>query len=344
MQVVKSSPPAILCGRFADMKLRIRETISDLGALVKGALNSADLSIFHQFEPPPTGGGHQFLRAFWNQVELSGLRVENNKISHTTRACLLNSFNFSKKRLSILRRDSVLYVHRVDGPIDVYRGRDDGVDKAIHAVNLKLADKTIFQSQYSMQKHLEVGMKFKNPSVILNAADPEIFHSRGRAKFSRNRKTRLIASSWSDNVNKGASVYQWLDEHLDLDLFEFTFVGRSPVVFKNIRMIPAVDSYRMADLFRSHDIYLTASRNDPCSNSLIEALTCGLPAVYLKSGGHPEIVRQAGAGFDSAEEIPGLLSQVADGYDAFQSCISLPSIQEVSEQYLDVLELSRNHE
>lgn len=118
-----------------------------------------------------------------------------------------------------------------------------------------------------------------------------------------------------------------------------TFVGRSPVTFKNIRMIPAVDSMRMAELFREHDLYLTASKNDPCSNSLIEALTCGLPAIYLQSGGHPEIVKQAGAGFESAEEIPELLNDVTGRYEAFQSHISIPSIKEVSEQYLKVLEL-----
>jgi len=50
-------------------------------------------------------------------------------------------------------------------------------------------------------------------------------------------------------------------------------------------------------------------------------------------------VKQAGAGFESAEEIPGLLDQLAAGYEAFQSRISLPSIQEVSEQYLKILEL-----
>lgn len=321
------------------MKLRICETISDLGALVNGALTSADLSIFHQFAPPPTGGGHQFLRAFKKQVELSGLRVENNKISQTTRACLLNSFNFSEKRLSILCRNSVLYVHRVDGPIDVYRGRDDGVDRGIQAVNQKFANKTIFQSQYSLKKHLELGMEFKNPVVIMNAADPEIFHSQGRSLFSRNQKVRLIASSWSDNINKGALAYQWLDEHLDWNRYEMTFVGRSPIIFKNIQMLPAVDSYRMAELFRSHDVYITASKNDPCSNSLIEAMTCGLPAIYLKSGGHPEIVQQAGVGFDSAEEIPEALEQVSGQYEAFQSRILLPSMQEVCDSYLEVLEL-----
>jgi glycosyltransferase involved in cell wall biosynthesis len=321
------------------MKFRVRDTVSDLRALIQGTLTSADLSIFHEFEPPPTGGGHQFLRAFWKQAEAKGLRIENNQISRTTRACLLNSFNFREKRLSIMRRNFVLYVHRVDGPIDVYRGRDDGVDKNIHAVNLKFADKTIFQSNYSLEKHHSLGMEFKHPTVILNAADPEIFHSRGRVEFSRNRKTRLIASSWSDNVNKGATVYQWLDDHLDWERFEMTFVGRSPVTFKNIHMLPAVDSYRMAELFREHDIYITASKNDPCSNSLIEALTCGLPAVYLQSGGHPEIVKQAGAGFEAAEQIPELLGNLVQDYERLQSKISVASIHDVSESYLKILEL-----
>jgi glycosyltransferase involved in cell wall biosynthesis len=321
------------------MKIGIRQLASDMAAVFASQFTSADLSIFHEFEPPPTGGGHQFLRAFWKQAEAKGLRVENNTISRRTRACLLNSFNFRESRLARLKRDSILYVHRVDGPIDVYRGWEDGVDRGIHIVNQKFADKTIFQSRYSLQKHLELGLEFRNPIVIMNAADSQIFHPRGRAEFSRNRKTRLIASSWSDNVNKGAAVYQWLDEHLDWERIEMTFVGRSPVTFKNIRMMEPVASNRMAELFRQHDIYLTASRNDPCSNSLIEALTCGMPAVYLKSGGHPEIVGGAGAGFDSAEELPGVLEQVTSEYEAFQSQISNPSIREVSEAYLKVLEL-----
>lgn len=238
-----------------------------------------------------------------------------------------------------MHRDSVLYVHRVDGPIDVYRGRNDGVDRGIYSINQKIADKTIFQSRYSLEKHFALGMEFKDPVVIMNAADPEIFHPRGKTDFSRNRKIRLIASSWSDNINKGTPVYQWLDEHLDWERFEMTFVGRSPMMFRNILTIPPVDSNQMADLFRQHDVYITASKNDPCSNSLIEALTCGLPAIYLQSGGHPEIVKQAGAGFEAAEQIPELLSKLVNEYEKYQSLISIPSIKEVSEKYLKILEL-----
>ena len=321
------------------MKIGLRQTFLDMLAVTAGQFSSADLSIFHEFEPPPSGGGHQFLRALVGNAKARGLRIENNTVSRTTRACLFNSFNFSERRLLWTKRSSVLYVHRVDGPIDVYRGRDDGVDRRIHAISQRFADKTIFQSHYSLEKHLELGMKFRDPIVILNAADPQIFHSRGRSVFSRERKIRLIAASWSDNANKGAPTYQWLDEHLDWSRFEFTFVGRTQAVFKNIRVIPPVDSIRMAELFREHDIYITASRNDPCSNSLIEALACGLPAVYLQSGGHPEIVNQAGAGFDAAEEIPELLDKVISGYEVFQSRISPLSIEEVCGKYLEALEL-----
>jgi glycosyltransferase involved in cell wall biosynthesis len=313
--------------------------LPNLSTVLGRKFQRADLSIFHEFAPPPTGGGHQFLRGFWREAEAQGLKVENNALSAGTRACLFNSFNYDLRRLKRLRRHSVLYVHRVDGPIDVYRGRQDGIDQSIWRANCELADKTIFQSDYSLKEHLKLGFDFVRPKVILNAADPEIFHARERTNFSRNRKIRLIASSWSDNPNKGSSVYQWLDEHLDWDRFECSFVGRSPVKYKNIQMLPPVDSQRMSDLFRQHDIYLTASKNDPCSNSLIEALTCGLPALYLRSGGHPEIVKEAGLGFDDTEQIPFLLGRLVDDYERFQAKIAVPSLSDICTEYLNVLEL-----
>ena len=37
---------------------------------------------------------------------------------------------------------------------------------------------------------------------------------------------------------------------------------------------------QLAELLRAHDVYLAPSRDDPCSNALLEALACGLPAAY----------------------------------------------------------------
>jgi glycosyltransferase involved in cell wall biosynthesis len=225
-------------------------------------------------------------------------------------------------------------VHRVDGPLGTYRGADDGSDRAIWQINQELAHATVFQSRYSLQKHLDLGMAFKSPCVVMNASDPQIFHPKRRVSFDRGRKTRLISTSWSSNPRKGAPVYKWIEDHLDWSRFEYTFVGNSPVRFERIRMLPPVPSEELAEILRQHDIYVTASRHDPCSNALIEALSCGLPALYLCSGGHPEIVGDAGLGFSEQPEILRLLDRLVDEYEDRRARISLPTLAETASQYL----------
>ncbi len=73
---------------------------------------------------------------------------------------------------------------------------------------------------------------------------------------------------------------KWLDNHLDWERFDYTFVGRVKESFDNIKHIRAVPSEELADLLRSHDIYVSVSQHEPCSNALLEALNSGLPALY----------------------------------------------------------------
>ena len=299
----------------------------------------ADVSIFFDFVQAPYGGANQFLRALWNEFEGRGLRLENNRISRTTHACLYNSFNFDDRRLRRQKRSGCRMVHRVDGPISAYRDADETIDREIWTLNHDLADATVFQSEYSRRKHLEIGLEFTCPTVILNAVDGRVFHARGRVPFDRARKIRVISTSWSDNPNKGAAAYAWLEEHLDWDRYDYTFVGRSSVPFRRIQTIPAVDSERLATILRAHDVYITASRHDPCSNALLEALGCGLPSLYLDSGGHRELVGEAGLPFTEPEELPRLLDRLVDEYQSRQARISVPTIGEVADRYLTVMNM-----
>src|SRR5262245_50300514 len=89
-----------------------------------------------------------------------------------------------------------------------------------------------------------------------------------------------------------------------------------------------------------HDIYLTASQNDPCSNALVEALSCGLPAVYFRDGGHPELVEFGGIGFHTPEEIPAALERLVASYEAFQRSIWVDSIDECAQKYIDCVRLA----
>jgi len=90
-------------------------------------------------------------------------------------------------------------------------------------------------------------------------------------------------------------------------------------------------------MLKSHDIYITASRNDPCSNALIEALACGLPALYLNDGGHPELVRAGGLPFNHEEEILPQLEKLVENYESFQRLITVPSLDSVAQKYLSII-------
>jgi glycosyltransferase involved in cell wall biosynthesis len=299
----------------------------------------ADVALFHEFAPPPGGGGHQFLRALVGELEGRGVEVERNRISRGTPTCLFNSFNFDFGRLRRFARANCRMVHRVDGPIGVYRGFDDGSDRRIAEINAELADATVFQSRYSLEKHAELGLDLESPVVIPNAVDPEIFHPPEHREPLAGRAVRLIASSWSDNRRKGAETLVWLDRNLDWSRYELTFVGRAPERFERIRVVGPVDSHGVAELLRAHDVYLAPSRDDPCSNALLEALACGLPAVYLESGGHPELVGEGGLPFHSDEELPEVLERLVSEIEDRRAAISVPAISDVADRYLEVLRL-----
>jgi glycosyltransferase involved in cell wall biosynthesis len=300
----------------------------------------ADLAIFHELEPPPAGGGHQFLRALRRELERRGLVVEANRISGGTPACLFNSFNFDFARLRRFARDDCRLVHRVDGPIGVYRGFDDGTDARIAEINGALADATVLQSRYSLAKHAELGIELREPVVIPNTVDPAIFHPPERREPHGGRPLRVVASSWSRNPRKGADVLAWLDANLDPSLATVTFVGQPPQAFERIRHVGPLDSHGVARLLGEHDVYLAASRDDPCSNALLEALACGLPAAYLVSGGHPELVGDAGVPFDSPDQVPDALVQLAADLEGYRAHISVPSLASVADAYLRVLGLA----
>jgi len=313
-----------------------REAGTEIDRLRYRRRGGADIALFHEFAPAPTGGGHQFLRALVSELERRGLSVELNRISAGTPVCMFNSFNFDFRRLRGFARPGCRMVHRVDGPIGVYRGFDDGTDARIAEINGDLADATVVQSRFSLDAHGRLGIELREPVVVHNSVDPAIFHPPRREPHP-GRKVRLIATSWSDNPNKGVEVFAWLDGNLDWNRFELTLVGRFQGSFERARVLGPIASDAVADELRRHDVYIAASRNDPCSNALLEALACGLPAAYLSSGGHPELVGEAGLPFVTPEELPEVLERLTGELDARRAAIRVTPLSHVADRYLEVL-------
>lgn len=303
-------------------------------------MRSPDIAIAHTFRRPPYGGSNQFLLALRGELRRRGLRVSANVVTPRTRACLLNAFAFDDVRLGRMLHPDCRVVHRVDGPVRVYRGFDDGADSRIVSLNDALADATVFQSHYSLAAHEELGIRLRNPVVIPNAVDPGVFHPPATRARPSGRRVRLIATSWSPNPNKGAATYRLLERTLDPSRYELTFVGQIAEPLERARVVPPVGSEALARLLRDHDVYVAASLNDPSSNALLEALACGLPAVYACSGGHPELVGEAGLGFSDPDEVPELLERLVEEYDERRSMIRVPALADVADRYLAVLGLA----
>ena len=228
-------------------------------------------------------------------------------------------------------------VHRVDGPIGVYRGFDDGTDRRIEAMNAELAHATVLQSRFSLDAHRELGIRLVEPVVIPNAPDPAIFHPPNEREDVAGRPLRVVAVSWSDNPRKGADALTALGAVADPGRFELTFVGRAPEGLVGWRVLAPRPSAELAALLRSQDCYVAASLDDPCSNALLEALACGLPAVYRRSGGHPELVGEAGVGFDGPGDVAAALAQLGAELDERRAAIVVPSLRQVADRYLQVL-------
>ncbi len=292
--------------------------------------------ILYDMRNKPWGGGNQFLKALRKRFREQGIYAEQ---VDDAEAVLINSHQFGKYNRFLVKlwkltrsRPNTIVLHRVDGPIFMIRGTGPGVDHIIFRFNEMIANGTIYQSEWSKAQNSLSGMRAGVAStVIMNAPDQTVFHPRGRTK--PRGKVKIISVSWSANLRKGFNIYRYLDQHLDWDRYEMTFVGNSPIVFDNVTHVPPIKSTVLASLLYQHDIFLTASQQDPCSNSLIEALHCGLPAVGLNSGGHPEIIGEAGELFESEKDVLSAIEQVATNLEHYRMIINVPTIAEIGDAY-----------
>ncbi|MEK7658894.1 MAG: glycosyltransferase family 4 protein [Patescibacteria group bacterium] len=291
------------------------------------------INVMYETRNQPWGGGNQFLKALKEEFIKKGIYEESPQIADVI---LFNSHHNLEEVFKIKKNFSEkIFIHRIDGPVYLIRGRNKNLDRIIYRFNNLIADGTIFQSKWCLKENMNFfQIPTKYQTSIYNAPNKDIFNKKNKRAFGQG-KTRLIATSWSSNMRKGFDIYKYLDENLNFSKYEMTFVGNSPVYFKNIKHIKPVSSIELANILKEHDIYITASQNDPCSNSLIEALSCGLPAVVLNSGGHLELVGKGGEFFFAERDIIEKIDKVAKNYNYYIKRIKEFSIDTVAKNYYE---------
>ena len=297
--------------------------------------NNPKINILFPFqEGAKGGGGNQFLKALKKEWLALGLYEEDIKKSDII---LFNSHQFLSLAVKAKKKfPNKIFIHRIDGPMQTYRPKEAFLDNLIFKANKFVCDGTIWQSKWSQAENKKL-FPYSCPfeKVIYNAPDGNVFNKKEKTFFKSYGKVRLLAASWSSNKLKGFDFYQFLDENLDFTKYQMSFAGQSPVNFKNIKPLGVLNQIELAWQMKQHDIFITASQVESCSNALIEALSCSLPCLAFNSSSNPEVIGKGGELFENKKDLLLKIDKISKNYFVYQKNIPVFSLANVAKNYMD---------
>ena len=102
-------------------------------------------------------------------------------------------------------------------------------------------------------------------------------------------------------------------------MIEFTFIGNLPknYNFRNSNIVRPLYGSELGDELKKNHLYITGSLFEPSGNHHIEAGQCGLPILYMDSGGTPEYCNNFGVEFNISN-LKEKLNYVLNNYEIIQ--------------------------
>lgn len=308
------------------------------------------ISIGTNIKDGPWGGGNLFAINLRDYLIAKGHDVVNNlddddidiilltEPRKTSESSAFTHIDILKYR-QFIKRD-VVVVHRINECDE--RKNTNFVNQYLIEAN-KSADATVFVSLWLKELFINQGLSCEKISVIMSGANSKIFTNSGIQTKQKEKIFKIVTHHWGANWNKGFDIYQKLDQLLELEdnkkKFSFTYIGNVPpkFKFKNSNLMNPLSGKDLAQEISKNDIYLTASLNEPSGNHHIEGAQCGLPILYINSGGTKEYCEGFGVMFDS-ENFEDKLNEIINDYDKHKkSMVSYPFNSEIMcENYLDL--------
>ncbi len=184
-------------------------------------------------------------------------------------------------------------------------------------LSISVSDHVIFISKY-----LNELFKIENNySIIKNGANKKIFYN-NMIRKSSSRLIKIVTHHWSANYNKGFDFYKFLDQNCNKSKYykiQFTYIGNIPkkFIFKNSIHITPLSGKNLSKELNNHDIYITATRNEPAGMHHIEAACCGLPILYINSGALPEYCSEYGLEFNK-DNLISKIEEMHKNLDTFK--------------------------
>jgi glycosyltransferase involved in cell wall biosynthesis len=255
----------------------------------------ASQSLFIPVSDGSVGGPNTFLANLRKYLESKNQRITDN-IEEAS--IVFFPVAYPTGELDRARARGAKIVQRLDGVYYPSKHSQSQLtnNEIIKNIYLNYADYVVFQSEYSKQQCLKMlGVKTEqNSTVIVNGADRDIF--KPKPKRSGSGPFKLITTGNIRNADMIEPVVKALDLLSTNYSFEFTVIG--PVVKELAPLLKRsyinhIDSQPLVEIARQlqeHDLFIYSHLNPPCPNSVIEAITAGLPVAGFASGAMAELL------------------------------------------------------
>ena len=289
------------------------------------------VSIGSQIIKGPWGGGNLFVANLSKYLKNLGHEVIYNLSEPDIDLIVLtdprsrkdstSTFNHIEieKYKNYVKRD-VVVVQRIN-ECDERKGTENINDFYLEVS--KSADHVTFVSTWLEKIYLNLGMSKNKTSVILAGADSDIFNNSNLSSHKDDGKMSIVTHHWSSHENKGFKIYKLINDLVGrkewAEKLEFTYIGNMSDEYRltNTNLVNPLAGLELAAEIKKHQIYVTASINEPSGNHHIEAAQCGLPIIYLESGGIPEYCEGYGLSFNHNFEEQ--LIKMIENYEHFQN-------------------------
>jgi len=256
------------------------------------------VSIGTNIKEGPWGGGNLFAKNLTKNLLKQGHKVVYGLADDDIDIILITEPRKTSESSAFTHIDVIKYlkyinnkalvIHRINECDE--RKNTSYVNKYLIHANL-IADQTVYVSKWIMDLYIKQGIKSKRNKVIYAGADESIFYPNFKKASNKSKKLKVCTHHWGDNWNKGFDAYVLLDSLLSKtkwkDVVDFTYIGKvnKNANFINTKVISPISGKKLAEELRSQDFYITGSINEPSGNHHIEAAQCGLPIMYINSGG-----------------------------------------------------------
>lgn len=293
----------------------------------------------------PYGGGNQFLIKMVDSLEKRGHKVCFHLEQGIDLIFMMDprpgDIGYSIDHIEEYKRifPETRILHRVN-ECDARKSTNDIDSLLIRGMNI--SDEVVFISSWLKDYFIDRGFK-RRSHVIYNGCNLDNFEFIKEKSLSN--PVKIVTHHWSDNFMKGFDVYVEIDKFLSRNpgLFEFTYIGRywngySPIATK---IISPLAGRMLGQELKNHDIYVTASRNEPCGMHHIEGAASGLPVLYhSETGGIKELCKNHGVEFSSFEQFLSGFSEIVKNYQSYRDAIDVNSldINYCCQKYIEIIE------